>query len=469
MTQKNPLFYLDTHRSDPQKTYGAERIKDFKEIYGDFTKTEAMQQAARCLSCGNPYCEWKCPLHNYIPNWLDMIHEGKLFEAAELSHRTNPIPEICGRVCPQDRLCEGSCTLNDEFGAVTIGAIERYITDNALEQGWRPNLTGIRMQDKKVAIIGAGPAGISCADRLARAGVKAVVYDRYSEIGGLLTFGIPEFKLEKSVITTRRQVLEEMGVEFRLNTNIDSKDDFAALMEDFDAIFLAIGAYKEVRAGIKGEDHAHVYSALPFLIGNTANLHGFKTAHPFIDLQQRNVIVLGGGDTAMDCTRTSIRQGASSVICAYRRTEADMPGSKREVINAKEENVQFAFNLQPTEIISDEAGITAVKFDITGDIKKFKPHLKAQMIDDHSLTLPCDAVITAFGFKPNVPEFLASFDIDCNDQGRILVDQKLPYQSRNQKIFSGGDCVRGADLVVTAAYDGREAAHNILHFLHDCD
>ncbi len=465
MKQKNPLFYLDTHRCDPQKTYGAERIKNFNEIYGDFTQTEAAQQAARCLSCGNPYCEWKCPLHNYIPNWLDMVQRDQLFEAAELSHRTNPIPEICGRVCPQDRLCEGDCTLNDEFGAVTIGAIERYITDNALKQGWRPNLTGIRMQNKTVAIIGAGPAGISCADRLARAGIKAVIYDRYSEIGGLLTFGIPEFKLEKSVIKTRRQVLEEMGVEFRLNTNIDSKEDFAKLTETYDAVFLAIGAYQEVNANIKGEEHPHVYSALPFLIGNTAALHGFKTTHPFVDMQQKNVIVLGGGDTAMDCTRTSIRQGASSVICAYRRTEADMPGSQREVINAKEENVQFAFNLQPTEIISEDDVITAVKFDITGDKDQFQPHPQAQIIDDKSVLLPCDAVITAFGFRPSVPDFLTQFDIKCNDQGRVLVGGELPYQTSNQKVFSGGDCVRGADLVVTAAYDGREAAQSILQFL----
>lgn len=465
MAQKNPLFYLDTHRSDPPKSYGAERIKNFNEIYGNFSQNEAANQAARCLSCGNPYCEWKCPLHNYIPNWLDMIQKDQLFEAAELAHQTNPIPEICGRVCPQDRLCEGSCTLNDEFGAVTIGAIERYIADNALKQGWRPNLTGIRMQDKQVAIIGAGPAGIACADRLAKAGIKAVVFDRYSEIGGLLTFGIPEFKLEKSVIKTRRQVLEEMGVEFRLNHNISSSEDFAKLVESYDAVFLAIGAYQEVRAGIKGEDHPHVYSALPFLIGNTAALHGLKTEHEFVDMAQRDVIVLGGGDTAMDCTRTSIRQGASSVLCAYRRAEADMPGSKREVTNAKEENAQFAFNLQPVEIISEGDIITAVKFDITGDIEHFKPHPKAQIIDERSLLLPCDAVITAFGFRPSAPEFLQSFDIQFNDQGRVLVDQKLPYQTSNQKVFSGGDCVRGADLVVTAAYDGREAAQSILQFL----
>ena len=312
--------FLDLPRKDPKKVKAPVRIKHFKEIYGQYSAEKAGKQAGRCLSCGNPYCEWKCPVHNYIPNWLKLVAEGNLFQAAEMSHKTNSLPEMCGRVCPQDRLCEGACTLNDGFGAVTIGSIEKYITDEALKQGWRPDLSDVVSTGQKVAIIGAGPAGLGCADVLTRNGVKAVVYDRYSEIGGLLTFGIPPFKLEKEVVFTRREIMEEMGIEFKLNTDVGKDIPFQQLLDEYDAVFLGMGTYTSMRGGFPGEDLENVHEALPFLISNVNYQYGWdKDKSNFVDLKDKNVVVLGGGDTAMDCNRTSIRQQAKSVTSGPKR------------------------------------------------------------------------------------------------------------------------------------------------------
>ena len=348
MSLKNVLQFIENPRQDPKKAPAKERIKGFREIYEQFDFDSAAAQAGRCLACGNPYCEWKCPVHNYIPNWLQLIAEGNLEQAAELSNLTNSLPEICGRVCPQDRLCEGACTLNDGFGAVTIGSIEKYITDTALENGWKPDLSQVKKLDKRVAIVGAGPAGLGCADVLVRNGVTPVVFDRYPEAGGLLTFGIPSFKLEKEVIKRRCQLLQDMGVEFRLGVEIGKDKSMAELLAEFDAVFLGMGTYRYIKGGFPGEDMAGVYEALPYLISNTRNVLGLdQDENGFIDMKGKRVVVLGGGDTAMDCNRTAIRQGASSVICAYRRDEENMPGSKREVANAKEEGVEFLWNRQP--------------------------------------------------------------------------------------------------------------------------
>ena len=266
---QNVYQFIDLQRVDPPKKPLKIRKIEFVEIYENFSESQVHAQADRCLGCGNPYCEWKCPVHNYIPNWLKLAHEGRILEAVELSHRTNSLPEVCGRVCPQDRLCEGACTLNDEFGAVTIGNIEKYITDKAFEMGWRPDLSGVVDTGKKVAVIGAGPAGLACADVLVRNGVKPVVFDRHPEIGGLLTFGIPAFKLEKEVMIRRREVFSEMGVEFRLNTEIGKDLAFTELLSEFDAIFLGVGTYRNMRGGLENEDAAGVYDALPYLIANT--------------------------------------------------------------------------------------------------------------------------------------------------------------------------------------------------------
>ncbi|HID48611.1 MAG TPA: glutamate synthase subunit beta, partial [Chromatiales bacterium] len=300
----NNFQFIQVPRVDPDKKPADVRRKEYREIYGQFNQERAAQQAERCLACGNPYCEWKCPVHNYIPDWLKLIAEGNLLQAAELSHRTNSLPEICGRVCPQDRLCEGACTLNDGFGAVTIGAIEKYISDSAFEQGWRPDLSHVTDSGKRVAVIGAGPAGLGCADVLARNGVKPVVYDRYPEIGGLLTFGIPEFKLEKTVVKKRREVLEGMGVEFVLNTEIGKDIAFDRLLDEHDAVFLGTGTYTYMKGGFPGEELPGVHEALPYLISNVNRCLGLeRDPADFIDMAGKRVVVLGGGDTAMDCNR----------------------------------------------------------------------------------------------------------------------------------------------------------------------
>ncbi|MBX5462778.1 MAG: glutamate synthase subunit beta, partial [Steroidobacteraceae bacterium] len=344
------LQFLEIPRTDPAKLPVETRVTEFKEIYAPFTPDAAAQQAGRCLACGNPFCEWKCPVHNYIPNWLKLIQEGNLIEAAELSHKTNSLPEMCGRICPQDRLCEGACTLNDGLGAVTIGAIEKYITDEAFKLGWTPDMSNVKPTGKRVAIVGAGPAGLGCADILTRNGVKPVVYDRYPRIGGLLTFGIPPFKLEKEVVEKRREVMEGMGVEFRLGVEVGRDVTLDQLLAEYDAVFLGMGTYKYVKGGFPGEDLAGVYEALPYLVANiNYELKLPGSAEKLISMKGKRVVVLGGGDTGMDCIRTAIRQGAESVTCTYRRDEANMPGSRRDYKNSKEEGAEFLFNAQPIE------------------------------------------------------------------------------------------------------------------------
>ncbi|MER2492796.1 FAD-dependent oxidoreductase [Catenovulum sediminis] len=467
---KNVYQFMDVERIDPPKKPIDTRKIEFVEIYEPMSGSQVEGQADRCLDCGNPYCEWKCPVHNYIPQWLDLANQGRIWEAAELSHKTNSLPEVCGRVCPQDRLCEGSCTLNDEFGAVTIGSIEKYITDTAFKQGWRPDLSDVVKTDKKVAIVGAGPAGLAAADVLIRNGVTPVVYDKYPEIGGLLTFGIPAFKLEKDVITLRRQIFEEMGIEFVLNTEVGKDIQFQELIDNYDAVFLGMGTYKYMKGGFANEDAKGVYEALPFLIANTNRQIGLeKSPEEFIDMKGKRVIVLGGGDTAMDCVRTSIRQEAASVTCAYRRDESNMPGSRREVQNAREEGVEFVFNLQPTGIKVNEQGETVgIEFVKTqmGE-PDANGRRRAEQVPGSEHVVECDAVIIAFGFQPNPAPWLAEYGVNLDQWDRVVAsaDNQYKYQTSNEKIFAGGDMVRGADLVVTAIDEGRKAAEGILDYL----
>ena len=460
--------FVEVPRQDPGKTAVEVRIKDFREIYGQFNPKNAVTQASRCLGCGNPYCEWKCPVHNYIPNWLKLVEEGNIEEAAELSHRTNSLPEICGRVCPQDRLCEGACTLNDGFGAVTIGSIEKYITTEALKRGWRPDMSGVTASGKRVAVIGAGPAGLGCADVLVRNGVEPVVYDRHKEIGGLLTFGIPEFKLEKEVVRTRRRLMEEMGVKFMLNTEVGKDIEFQQLIDEYDAVFLGMGTYTYMKGGFPGENLPGVYEALPFLISNVKRCLGMlENPADFIDMKDQRVVVLGGGDTAMDCNRTSIRQDAASVTCAYRRDEVNMPGSKREVANAKEEGVEFLWNRQPVEIVGDHKveGVKVVTTELGAPDARGRR--TPQVVPGSEELIPADRVIIAFGFKPNPAPWFAQFHIGCDERGRVKAPAMGQYkhQTSNPKVFAGGDMVRGSDLVVTAVFEGRTAAEGILDFL----
>ena len=459
--------FLKQNRRDGDKTEAQVRKHEFKEIYALMPQEQATEQSDRCLACGNPYCEWKCPVHNYIPNWLKLVTEGRLFEAAELSHQTNSLPEVCGRVCPQDRLCEGACTLNDGFGAVTIGQVEKYISEEAFKAGWRPDMSNVVATGKKVAVIGAGPAGLGCADVLARNGVKPVVFDRYDEIGGLLTFGIPEFKMEKWVMTRRREVLEGMGVEFRLNTDIGKDVSMQALLDEYDAVFMGMGTYTYMKGGFPGEDLPGVLEALPFLISNVRKcLDLAKPGEAFHDMKGKRVVVLGGGDTAMDCNRTSIRQGAASVTCAYRRDEANLPGSKREVGNAKEEGVQFLWNRQPVEIVGD-GKVEGVKL-VTTELGP--PDARGRrtpvVVPGSEEIVPADHVIVAFGFRPNPQPWFEQHSIAIDQGGRVIAKGGAhAFQTANPKVFAGGDMVRGSDLVVTAVWEGREAAKGILAYL----
>ncbi|PAU75991.1 FAD-dependent oxidoreductase [Halomonas salipaludis] len=464
----NDFQFIDVGRQDPQKKEARTRAKEFAEIYEPYRPQEAASQAHRCLHCGNPYCEWKCPVHNYIPNWLKLVSEGNILEAAELSHQTNSLPEVCGRVCPQDRLCEGDCTLNDGFGAVTIGSVEKYITDTAFAMGWRPDMSGVTWTDKRVAVIGAGPAGLGCADILARSGVKPIVYDRYPEIGGLLTFGIPEFKLEKHVMERRRAVFEEMGIEFRLNTDIGSDVTIEALLEEYDAVFMGMGTYKYMQGGFPGEDLPGVHKALDYLIANVNHCLGFeKDPADYVSLEGQRVVVLGGGDTAMDCNRTAIRQGAASVTCAYRRDEDNMPGSKREVKNAREEGVDFLFNRQPVAVVGEEQveGVKVVRTRLGEPDENGRQ--RPEVVPGSEEILPADAVVIAFGFQPTDIDWLAPNSIAVDERGRIKTSEEaaFAFQTSNEKIFAGGDMVRGSDLVVTAVYEGRQAAEGILDYL----
>ena len=464
---KNDFQFLDVGRFDPSKKNIEERKINFVEIYGDYNQPEASNQSHRCLDCGNPYCEWKCPVHNYIPDWLKLVNEGNILEAADLCHQTNSLPEMCGRVCPQDRLCEGACTLNDGFGAVSIGNIEKYITDKALEMGWKPDLSNRKWTKKKVAILGAGPAGIGCADILIRAGIKCDVYDKQSEIGGLLTFGIPEFKLEKSVVRRRRKILEEMGIKFHLNKEVGKDISFKKLHEGYDAVFLGMGTYTSLEGGFQGEDLPQVHKAIDYLIGNTNHLLKVKQEPVnYINLKGKNVVVLGGGDTAMDCNRTAIRQGANSVSCLYRRDEKNMPGSRREVVNAQEEGVKFEFNTQPIAIIGNDK-VEGVK---TIQTKLGAPDQNGRRVPvpvpGSEKIYPADEVVIAFGFRASPADWFKDFNIKINNAGLVEAPEKqeLKFQTSNPKIFSGGDMVRGSDLVVTAIWEGREAAKSIIQF-----
>lgn len=399
---------------------------------------------------------------------MKLIAEGNILEAVELCHQTNTLPEVCGRVCPQDRLCEGACTLNNEFGAVTIGSAEKYITDTAFAMGWRPDLSHVEATDKRVAIIGAGPAGLGCADILTRAGVKAVIFDRHPEIGGLLTFGIPAFKLDKKVMQLRREIFEDMGIEFRLNTDVGTDISMQSLYDEYDAVFLGMGTYTSMKGGFAGENLPGVYDALPYLISNiNRHLHFEKSESDFINLSHQRVVVLGGGDTAMDCNRTALRQGAASVQCAYRRDKQNMPGSRREVANAQQEGVEFLFNRQPVEIIGDEH-VTGVKVVRT---RLGEPDENGRRVPEtvpgSEEILEADAVIIAFGFRPSPADWLADFEINIDNGGRVVAPEQAahPFQTSNPKVFAGGDMVRGSDLVVTAIWEGREAAKAMLDYL----
>jgi glutamate synthase (NADPH/NADH) small chain len=467
MTDK--LFqFLDLPRQPPRTVPVSIRVLGYGEIAGEFAPPEAGAQAGRCIDCGNPYCAHACPVHNHIPQWLKLVQEGRLLDAATLMHETNPLPEICGRVCPQDRLCEGACTLEQTaFGAVTIGSVERWVTDEALRLGWRPDLSQVRESGHRVAVVGAGPAGLACADRLRRAGVAVDVFDRQREIGGLLTFGIPPFKLGKAVVRTRRALLEGMGVRFHLGVEIGAGIPFGELLADYDAVFLGTGAYAFVDGALPGRELAGVHDALPFLVANVERLLDDTPPPAALDLSGKHVVVLGGGDTGMDCNRTALRLGAASVTCVYRRDEASMPGSAREVGYSREEGVRFLFQRQPVALLGEGRRVRAVRVVSTELTDDGRGRLTPRNVPGTETELRADVVIQAFGFRPSPPAWCAAHGLGLHADGRLLVggDGRLPFQTTHPRVFAGGDNVRGADLVVRAVHDGREAAAAITQAL----
>jgi glutamate synthase (NADPH/NADH) small chain len=468
MRKFDHFAFMGRERSDPDVYPLEVRRKEFREIYKPYSQQEAADQSERCLDCGNPYCEWKCPVHNYIPNWLKLAGEGRILEAADLCHETNSLPEVCGRICPQDRLCEQACTLATGFGAVTIGAIERYIVDEALKQGWRPDLSHVRTRPWSVGVVGAGPAGLACADVLTRNGVSVTVYDRYPEIGGLLSFGIPDFKLELQVMRRRREILEGAGVHFRLNCEIGRDIQAHELESMHDALFFGTGTYSPVEASLPGVEKGGIVPALEYLIGQTCHMYDLDLpGYPHIDLAGEQVLVLGGGDTAMDCVRTAIRQGAASVHCVYRRDQKNMPGSQREVKHAMSEGVQFEFNTLPLALVHEDRKLVGLDIARTRLVAADDGRARPEMIPGSEERLPATALIFAFGYRPSPPKWLETIGVGTDCTGLVQMEAALPGQTSNPSIFAAGDMVRGSDLVVTAIADARRAAESIIQYLEN--
>ncbi|MEA3228246.1 MAG: glutamate synthase subunit beta [Campylobacterota bacterium] len=456
--------FLKTERIDPTKRLVVERTKDFGEIYEVFDKHDAASQSERCIQCGDPFCLNKCPLHNYIPQWLKSVSEKDLEFAFKLSNEPSPFPEVMGRVCPHDRLCEGDCTLNDGHGAITIGSVETHITEAGFKAGYTPDFPGITT-DKKVAIIGSGPAGLSAATYLLRSGIAVTMYERADKAGGLLTYGIPNFKLDKKIVQRRVSLLENAGLKLVLNCEVGEDISFEEIANSHDAMFIGVGATKAKHASLAGENANNVYDAMDYL--TAIQKKRFKTAYDTkFDFKDLDVVVIGGGDTAMDCLRTAKREGAKSVTCLYRRDELNMPGSKKEYKNAMEEGVDFSFLSSPKEIIlNEDNSATSVEIIRTTLGQKDETgRQKMEEVKGSETRVNADVVIMSLGFDLAKPSFLADNGIETNSWGGIIIDEKS-YETTTSGIYAGGDCFRGADLVVTAALDGREAAKSIVNSL----
>jgi glutamate synthase (NADPH/NADH) small chain len=451
------LNFTKVDRNNPSKRGVMERIKDFSEVYNVFDKNKAQEQADRCIGCGDPYCHNKCPLHNIIPAWLKQTAQNDIELAFNISNETSPFPEILGRICPQDVLCEGDCTLNDTHGAITIGAVETHISETGFEQGLKPKFASEKI-GKKVAVVGSGPAGISVATFLLRAGVDVDMYERASKAGGLLTYGIPGFKLDKFRVQRRVDWLVEAGMNLYTNCEIGKDKSFEELEKSYDAIFLGIGATKGKKPNIDGEDNENVYLAMEFLTG--IQKRNFEEENSlFIDVKDKNVVVIGGGDTAMDCVRTSIREGATSVKCLYRRDEVNMPGSKKEVINSKEEGVEFVFNVSPKAIVKEGVLVLETKMNQPENGGR----QSVQVIENSEYLEEADIIILALGFDQELPSFIKQSNLELDRWNGLKVNEQ--YQTSNAKIYAGGDSVRGADLAVRAAADGKVAAKFIINNL----
>jgi glutamate synthase (NADPH) small chain len=469
MATQKMLKFVTVGKEMPEKRDASSRAQDFNEIYREFADRKAAEQASRCSQCGVPYCQSHCPLHNNIPDWLKLTAEGRLQEAFEISQATNTFPEICGRICPQDRLCEGNCVIEQSgHGTVTIGSVEKYITDTAWEEGWVKPIRPHAERAESVGIIGAGPGGLAAADMLRRQGVQVTIYDRYDRSGGLMTYGIPGFKLEKDIVERRNAQLADGGVNFVLNCNVGEDITFDAIRGQHDAVLIATGVYKARDIEAPGVGAKGIVKALDYL--TVSNRHGFGDEVPVYESGELNasgkrVVVIGGGDTAMDCVRTAIRQGALSVKCLYRRDRANMPGSQREVANAEEEGVEFVWLSAPKGFTggTEVDGVMVQKMrlgapDATG-------RQTPEIIEGADYVEPAELVIQALGFEPeDLPVLWGVPELKVTRWGTIKADFRT-HETSLPGVYAAGDIVRGASLVVWAIRDGREAAEAILGYL----
>jgi glutamate synthase (NADPH/NADH) small chain len=463
------LKFTSINKENPSKIDSKVRSKNFNEIYANFAKQKAEEQASRCSQCGVPFCQVHCPLHNNIPDWLKLTAENRLEEAYQLSSSTNNMPEICGRICPQDRLCEGNCVIEQSgHGTVTIGSIEKYITDTAWDKGWVKKIQPSLERKQSIGIIGAGPAGLASAEELRKLGYQITIYDRYDRAGGLLIYGIPNFKLEKEIVQRRTKLLQDSGVEFKLNFNVGQDKSFTELREEHDSIIIATGVYKSRDINLNQEKFLNVIPALEYL--TTSNKVGLKDKvkdfdNGLLNAHNKNVIVVGGGDTAMDCVRTAIRQGAKDVKCLYRRDKNNMPGSQREVENAIEEGVDFNWLTLPVKYQGkdnlDEVKIVKMELGSPDETGRRKPEIKK----DSEEILKADLVIEALGFEPEeLPKMFDEDSLNVTQWGTIKVNYKNLMTSLDG-VFAAGDIVRGASLVVWGIKDGRDVANHIHNYL----
>jgi glutamate synthase (NADPH/NADH) small chain len=462
------MQFVAVPQTMPDKRSADERRGDFREIYDAFQPERASEQAARCEQCGIPFCQVHCPLHNNIPDWLRMTAEGRLEEAYELASATNNMPEICGRICPQDRLCEGNCVIEKGFESVTIGAVEKHITDTAFEMGWVKPPKPRRLRAESVGVIGAGPAGLAAAEQLHKRGYRVHVYDRYDRFGGLLIYGIPNFKLEKEVVQRRTDLLAEGGITLHANAGVGREIGFEELRARHDALFIGTGVYKARDIMVPGAGLANVVPALEFLVAS--NRKGLGDDVPTfdsgaLDAAGKRVVVIGGGDTAMDCVRTAVRQGAISVKCLYRRDRANMPGSMREVKHAEEEGVEFVWQAAPEAFLGDEAvsGVRMVRMRL--GVPDSSGRQRPEPIEDSHATHEADLVIKALGFDPeDLPALFDQPELAVTRWGTVRIDWQT-MMTPMDGVFAGGDIVRGASLVVWAVRDGRDAAEGVHQYL----
>ena len=465
------LKFVGISKETPTKIKSNERKENFHEIYKEFIENKASEQASRCSQCGTPFCQVHCPLHNNIPDWLKLTAEGRLEEAYRISSSTNSMPEVCGSICPQDRLCEGNCVIEQSgHGTVTIGAVEKYITNTAWENGWVEKINPPQELKESVGIIGAGPAGLAAAEQLRQKGYQVTIYDRYDRAGGLLIYGIPNFKLEKSAVQRRTKLYEDSGIAFVQNFEVGKDSTLEELKEKHDAILIATGVYKPREINIPGKDLKNVFPAMKFL--TASNKKGLGDDVPDFDdgtlnAEGKNVIVIGGGDTAMDCVRTATRQKAKSVKCLYRRDRENMPGSAREVANAIEEGVEFIWLSGPKKFIGNkQVGEVQVNKMILGSADS-SGRRKPEIQENSEFNIKADIVIKSLGFDPeNLPELFSAKELSVSRRGTIKIDLST-MQTNIDGIFAAGDIVRGASLVVWAIKDGRDAATQIQKYLKE--